>query len=207
MLILLGPVTSRDSDVDESVQTYDKAASAEMSSGIKGLLNRNFYLYRYRNNIRDPFILNTVYRSIRYQSLREGVIYRNVDTMKFNGDSSFARTLNSYASGNWELPKSEPIFKITNYPAATIRHLRIVQEECKKIGAKLVLSTVPTNSYNPKYRVLARSIGKQLGLDFIQGNNATTNLADFSDGVHLNAVGARKLSELIVTELQAILRK
>lgn len=207
VLILLGPGTSRDSDVDESVQTYDKAASAEMSSGIKGLLNRNFYLYRYRNNIRDPFILNTVYRSIRYQSLREGVIYRNVDTMKFNGDSSFARTLNSYASGNWELPKSEPIFKITNYPAATMRHLRIVQEECKKIGAKLVLSTVPTNSYNPKYRVLARSIGKQLGLDFIQGNNATTNLADFSDGVHLNAVGARKLSELIGTELQAILRK
>ena len=88
-----------------------------------------------------------------------------------------------------------------------MRHLRIVQEECKKIGAKLVLSTVPTNSYNPKYRVLARSIGKQLGLDFIQGNNATTNLADFSDGVHLNAVGARKLSELIGTELQAILRK
>jgi hypothetical protein len=207
VLILLGPGTSRDSDVDESVQTYDKAASAEMSSGIKGLLNRNFYLYRYRNNIRDPFILNTVYRSIRYQSLREGVIYRNVDTMKFNGDSSFARTLNSYASGNWELPKSEPTFKITNYPAATMRHLRIVQEECKKIGAKLVLSTVPTNSYNPKYRVLARSIGKQLGLDFIQGNNATTNLADFSDGVHLNAVGARKLSELIGTELRAILRK
>jgi lysophospholipase L1-like esterase len=127
--------------------------------------------------------------------------------MKFNGDSSFARTLNSYASGNWELPKSEPTFKITNYPAATMRHLRIVQEECKKIGAKLVLSTVPTNSYNPKYRVLARSIGKQLGLDFIQGNNATTNLADFSDGVHLNAVGARKLSELIGTELRAILRK
>jgi hypothetical protein len=207
VLILLGPGTSRDSDVDESVQTYDKAASAEMSSGIKGLLNRNFYLYRYRNNIRDPFILNTVYRSIRYQSLREGVIYRNVDTMKFNGDSSFARTLNSYASGNWELPKSEPTFKITNYPAATMRHLRIVQEECKKIGAKLVLSTVPTNSYNPKYRVLARSIGKQLGLDFIQGNNATTNLADFSDGVHLNAVGARKLSELIGTDLRAILRK
>lgn len=204
LLILLGPGTSRNSDVDESVQTYDKAASAEMSSGIKGLLNRNLYLYRYRNNIRDPFILNTVYRSIRYQSLREGVIYRNVDTMKFNGDSSFARTLNSYATGKWELPISEPFLKITNYPAATMRHLRIIQVECKRIGAKLVLGTVPTNSYNPKYRALIGSIAKQIGSDFFQGNNATSNLADFSDGVHLNAVGAEKLSKFIGIELQKI---
>lgn len=201
LLILLGPGTSRDSDVDESVQTYDKAASAEMSSGIKGLLNRNFYLYRYRNNIRDPFILNTVFRSIRYQSLREGVIYRNVDTMKFNGDSSFARTLNSYATGNWELPVSEPILNITNYPAATMRHLRIVQAECKRIGAKLVLSTVPTNSYNPRYRANVSSIAKKLNVSFIQGNDATTDLSDFSDGVHLNEKGATKLSKLIGKEL------
>ena len=207
LLIMLGPGTSRDSDVDESVEIYDKAASAEMSSGIKGFLNRNFYLYRYRNNIRDPFILNTVYRSIRYQSLKEGVIYRNVDTMKFNGDSNFARTLHSYSTGKWELPKSEPILKITHYPAATMRHLRIIQEECKKIGAILILSTVPTNNYNPKYRALASSVGEELGLEFIQGNDATTNLADFSDGLHLNAVGAKKLSELIGIELQAVLKR
>ncbi len=206
VLVLLGPGTSRNSDVDESARTYDKAANAEMSSGINGFLNRNFYLYRYRNNIRDPFILNTAYRSIRYQSLREGVIYRNVDTMKFNGDSSFARTLDSFSTGSWALPTSEAILKISNYPVATMRHLRIVEAECKRMGAKLVISTVPTNSYNPKYRALISSMGKKLGLDFIQGNNATMNLADFSDGVHLNAVGARKLSEFIGIELRAILK-
>ena len=201
LLIMLGPGTSRDSDVDESAKTYDKAASAEQVSEIKSFLNSNFYLYRYRNNIRDPFILNTLYRSIRYQSLREGVIYRNVDTMKFNGDSSFARTLNSYSTGRWQLPTSESALTITHFPAATMRHLRILQAECVKIGAKLVLATVPTNSYNPNYRAQVGAIAKQLDIQFIQGNDATTDFSDFSDGVHLNENGAKKLSKLIGIEL------
>lgn len=207
LLVILGPGTSRDSDADESVQTYDRAVSAEVSSGIRGFLNRNFYVYRYRNSIRDPFILNTFYRSVRYQSLREGVIYRNVDTMKFNGDSSFARTLNSYSTGKWDLPMSEPFLEISNYPVATMRHLRIMQAECNRIGAELVLSTVPTNTYNPKYRALVNSMAKQVGAEFIQGNNATTDLADFSDGVHLNARGAEKLSRFIGEALVTTLKK
>lgn len=204
LLIVLGPTTSRNSDLDESVKTYDKAASAEISSGSKGLLNRNFYLYRYRNSIRDPFILNTIYRSIRFQSLREGVIYRNVDTMKFNGDSSFARNLNSYSTGQWQLPTSEPVLQITQYPAATMRHLSIIRAKCKRIGAKLVLTTVPTSSYDPMYRALTSSIAKKLDVSFIQGNESTKDFSDFSDGVHLNAVGAAKLSKFLGIELQRI---
>jgi hypothetical protein len=204
ILIALGPTTSRNSDLDESVQTYDKAASAEMSSGLKSLLNRNFYLYRYRNSIRDPFILNTIYRSIRFQSLREGVIYRNVDTMKFNGDSSFARNHNSFSTGNWQLPASEPVIQIPQYPKATMRHLHIIQDDCKKIGAKLILTTVPTSSYDPKYRALTSSIAKKLGVTFIQGNDATKDFSHFSDGVHLNALGAEKLSKFLGLELQRI---
>lgn len=207
LLVMIGPGTFRDSDSDASVQTYDQAATAEAASGIKGFLDRNFYLYRYRNSIRDPFILNTFYRSIRYQSLREGVVYRNVDTMKFNGDSSFPRTLNSYTSGKWDLPTSEPFMQITDYPAATMRHLETLEAECKKIGTELVLSTVPTNTYNAKYRALIGSIAQRLGVEFIQGNDATTDLGDFSDGVHLNAVGARKLSQFLGAELRTILRK
>lgn len=207
LLVMIGPGTFRESDTDESAQTYDGAASAEVSSGVKGFLNRNFYLYRYRNSIRDPFILNTFYRSIRYQSLREGVVYRNVDTMKFNGDSSFPRTLNSYASGKWDLPTDELFPQITDYPAATMRHLRLLRIECEKIRAKLILSTVPTSSYNPKYRALVSSMAQQLGVEFIQGNNATTDLADFSDGVHLNAVGAEKLSRYVGEVLATLLKR
>ena len=62
-------------------------------------------------------------------------------------------------------------------------------------------------SYNIKYRALESSIAKQLGVDFIHGNNTTTNLTDFSDGVHINAVGAEKLSEFIGVELHVILKK
>lgn len=197
LLIMMGPGISRESDVDVSAQTYDLAASADQGTGLKSFLNRNFYLYRYRNSVRDPFILNTLYRSIRFRSLREGVVYRNVDTMKFNGDSSFARTLNSYATGQWQLPATEPEQAPTLFPSATMRHLRIMKAECQKIGARLILATVPTNSYNPTYRSLIPAMAKQLGLGFIQGNNATTNLANFSDGVHLNDVGASLLSRYI----------
>lgn len=207
LLIMMGPNISRESDVDVSVETYNIAASAHQGVGIKSFISRNFYLYRYRNNIRDPFILNTLYRSIRFRSLREGVVYRNVDTMKFNGDSSFARTLNSYATGQWQLPATETLEKPSRFPRATMRHLRIMKAESQKIGAKLILATVPTNTYNPNYRALVSAIAEQIDVGFIQGNNATTKFSDFSDGVHLNKIGAQRLSDLIGLELYPILAK
>ncbi|HUW88532.1 MAG TPA: hypothetical protein VMW30_09225 [Candidatus Paceibacterota bacterium] len=205
LLIMMAPNISRESDVDVSAETYDVAASAHQGTGVKSFLNRNFYLYRYRNNVRDPFILNTLYRSIRFRSLREGVVYRNVDTMKFNGDSSFARTLNSYATGRWQLPATESLEIPSQFPSATLRHLRIMKAECQKIGAKLILATVPTNSYDPTYRALIPAMAKDLGVGFIQGNDATTNLAHFSDGVHLNEVGAKKLSRFVGDKIRNII--
>lgn len=207
LLIMMGPHISRESDDDVSAQTYDLAASVHQGTGIKSFFNRNLYLYRYRNNIRDPFILNTLYRSIRFWSLREGVVYRNVDTMKDNGDSSFVRTLNSYGKGQWQLLANGPELEPTHFPSATMRHLRIMKVECQKIGAKLILATVPTNSYNPTYRVLIPAMAKDLGLGFIQGNDATTDFSNFSDGVHLNDVGAMILSDFLGLKLYAILTK
>ena len=207
LLIMMGPNISRESDDDVSAETYDLAASVNQGTGIKSFFNRNLYLYRYRNNIRDPFILNTLYRSIRFWSLREGVVYRNVDTMKDNGDSSFVRTLNSHGKGQWQLPTNEPELEPTHFPSATMRHLRIMKVECQKIGVKLILATVPTNSYNPTYRVLIPAMAKDLGLGFIQGNDATYDFSNFSDGVHLNDVGAKILSKFLGLELYAILTK
>lgn len=197
LLIILGPGTSRSSDVDQSVQIYDEAASVAAFSGIKGSLNRNLYLYRYRNNIRDPFIVNTLFRSFRYQSLREGVVYRNVDTMKQNGDSIFPRTLTASASGRWEKPSKEPLLQISEYPKATLQHLLAIQNECEKEGVEMILSTVPTSSYDPIYRGFVRGMAKELNVYFIQGNDATRDLSDFSDGVHLNALGAEKFSKFL----------
>ncbi len=197
LLIIIGPGTSRSSDVDKSVQTYDDATRVASLSGIKGVLNRNLYLYRYRNNIRDPFIVNTLFRSIRYQSLREGVVYRNVDTMKQNGDSIFPRTLTTNASGKWEGPLKEPLLQISEYPKATMQHLLAIQNDCHKKGVEMILSTVPTSSYNPIYRGLASGMAKELNVYLIQGNDATRDLSDFSDGVHLNALGAEKYSKFL----------
>ncbi|MFZ2227637.1 MAG: hypothetical protein WA090_03490 [Candidatus Nanopelagicaceae bacterium] len=202
LLLLIGPNTSRQSDNDKSVRIYKQGDSASQETGLKGILNRDFYLYRYRNTLRDPFILNTIYRSIRFHSLREGVVYRNVDTMKFNGDSSFERTPNSYAQGKWFLPKVESRVTSVNLPLATMRHLRILKAACRKIGAKLILSTVPTSSYEPNYRALVPAIASKLGLDFVQGNDATTDRSNFIDGVHLNAPGALVFSKFVGEKLR-----
>lgn len=201
LLIVLGPGTSRSSDVDQSAQTYDEAARISAAVGIKGALNRNLYLYRYRNNLRDPFIVNTLFRSIRYQSLREGVVYRNVDTMKQNGDSIFPRTFAANATGEWEKPKKEPLLQISEYPKATMEHLLAIQRECKKKGIEMILSTVPTSNYSPTYVGLVSAIAKRLNIYFIEGNNATRDLSDFSDGVHLNALGAEKYSIFLGKQL------
>lgn len=204
LLVLLGPGTSRESDIDEVTQTYDNAAKVGESHAMKRFFERHLYLYRYRNNLRDPFILNTLYRSIRYQSLREGVVYRNVDTIKFNGDSSFPRTNNAFAEGKWQLPLNEPQGLPLHLPAATLAHLRILLEECQKTGTTLILGTVPTAEYNQSYRSLVSAIAQRIGVNFIQGNDATTNSKDFSDGVHLNGPGAMLLSRFIGERIRTI---
>lgn len=160
-----------------------------------------------RSDLKSIMIPQALYRSIRYRSLRESVIYPDVDTMKFNRDSSFARALNSYSTGKWQLPTGETAPTVAHFPTAIMRHLRILQTECQKIGAKLVLATVLTNSYNPNYRALVGAVGMQLDASFIQGNDTTTDFSDFSDGVQLNSSGATLLSRFIGLELKSFTQK
>jgi hypothetical protein len=117
--------------------------------------------------------------------------------MKQNGDSIFPRTLAANASGRWEKPLKEPLLQISEYPKATMQHLLMVQNECKKKGVEMILSTVPTSSYDPIYRGLVSGMAEELNVYLIQGNDATRDLSDFSDGVHLNASGAEKYSKFL----------
>lgn len=204
LLVLIGPGTSRTSDNDPAVRTYDSADQAITNKGVKGFLNRNLYLYRYRNNIRDPFILNTLYRSIRFRSLREGVIYRNADTLKFNGDSIFPRSNEAFAQGGWSIPTDSSSDLNTPLPLATMRHLRILLKRCKELNVALILGTVPTSVFEPKYRIMVPTMAKELGIGFIQGNDATTDLGDFTDGVHLNGHGAALFSRFLGGRIRAL---
>ncbi len=204
LLVLIGANTSRSSDNDPTVGIYNSADQAITNSGIKGFLNRNLFLYKYRNNIRDPFILNTIYRSIRYRSLREGVVYRNVDTLKFNGDSIFPRSSEAYAEGKWNIPTNSPIDLNAPLPEATMKHLQSLLKLCQELHVALILGTVPTSVYEPKYRNLVPSMAKKLGIGFIQGNDATTYSSDFLDGVHLNAHGASLFSQFVGEKIRAL---
>jgi len=204
LLVLLGPGTSRESDIDEVAQTYDIATKVGESNSLKKFFERYLYLYKYRNNLRDPFILNTFYRSIRYQSLREGVVYRNVDTIKFNGDSIFPRGNFPFAEGKWQLPSNEPQGLALDLPTATIAHLQNLLKTCEKTKSTLILGTVPTSQLNQNYRSLVSSMALHLGVAFIQGNDATTNSKNFSDGTHLNRDGAMILSRYIGERIRTI---
>lgn len=204
LLVLLGPGTYRESDIDDIAQTYDIAAKVGESNTLKKFFERYLYLYRYRNNLRDPFILNTFFRSIRYQSLREGVVYRNVATIKFNGDSIFPRGNIPFAEGKWQLPLNEPEGLALHLPTATIAHLQDLLKTCKKTKTTLILGTVPTSQLNQNYRSLVSSMALHLGVDFIQGNDATTKSKDFSDGTHLNRDGAMILSRYVGERIETI---
>jgi hypothetical protein len=204
LLVLIGPGTWRESDIDEVAQTYDLTSNVDESNTLKKFFERYLYLYKYRNSLRDPFILNTFIRSIRYQSLREGVVYRNVDTIKFNGDSIFPRGNFSFAEGKWQLPLNEPGGLVLDLPTATMVHLQNLLETCERTKTTLILGTVPTSQLNQDYRSLVASMAFNLGVEFIQGNDATTNSMDFSDGVHLNSNGAMILSSYVGEWFQTI---
>ena len=103
-----------------------------------------------------------------------------------------------------QLPLNEPQGLALHLPTATIAHLQNLLKTCKKSETTLILGTVPTSQLNQNYRSLVSSMALHLGVDFIQGNDATTNSKDFSDGTHLNRDGAMILSRYVGERIQTI---
>jgi hypothetical protein len=169
--------------------------------GENKLLN-SLYLYRYRNTLRDPMTINTAIRILKFRDKRQGIVYRWADNLDEFGYSKY-EIADSFLPENGWTPSAGSDSNSMEYSVdnSKLSYLIEIRDAARNSGINLVIGTVPRLIKDDAFRGLTRSIAKELGIQFIQGNDALGQGRYFQDGVHLNAEGARIFSEFLGKEL------
>jgi len=82
-----------------------------------------------------------------------------------------------------------------------LRYLTEIRDYAEKNGVNLIIGTVPLLAQDLAYRGTIRQIADDLGVGFIQGNDAVGQGKYFQDGIHLNREGAKIFSEFLAQKL------
>ena len=176
-------------------ETYEGELQSE------SLLARYSYLYKYRNTFRDPMTVNTFIRIVKFQDLRQGIVYRWADNLDSFGYTKYLTTKNEFTDPGWN-PASVPANSESVLVDVTkLKYLKEIRDLAKSRGVNLIIGTVPTLTFDPLYRNSIKQIAKVLGVDFVQGNDAVGQGRFFQDGVHLNEPGATEFSKFLAREL------
>lgn len=186
------------------LRTREDNANYTKSSPRSTFLSRYFYLYRYRNTLRDPMTLNTLRRSIEYKSSHEGIVYRWAKDVDANGYSTFPQVSAKMDGQGWNLNRailtSKPYVVV---PKVGLDDMLSIKRLADRDGTKLIIGTVPTIKFDGKYRATIAALAGKVGVPFIQGNDAATSGIYFQDSVHLNAAGAVVFSHYIANQISS----
>ena len=187
------------------LRTSENNSNFTKTSSTAKTLSKYSYLFRYRNTLRDPMTLNTFRRSIEFSSLHEGIVYRWARDVTSNGYSVFPQSPSVMSSSGWDLKKVNPTSNpIISVPKTGLKDMLLLNQIAKHYGTRLVIGTVPTLEFDPNYRATIEKLAREVGVPFIQGNDAATDGMYFQDGVHLNAAGAELFSHFMAKQLSKL---
>jgi len=160
------------------------------------------YLYKYRNTFRDPMTINTFLRTLKFRDTRQGIVYRWADNLDEFGYTKYETTAATFSEPGWDPKKvNKPETKKYQVDDLRLRYLTEIRDYAKVNGVNLIIGTVPLLAQDLVYRGTVRQIADDLGVDFIQGNDAVGQGMYFQDGVHLNKDGTRVFSEFLAEKL------
>ena len=167
-----------------------------------GNLLSNSYLYKYRNTFRDPMTINTVLRTVKFRDTRQGIVYRWADNLDEFGYTTYETTDATFPEAGWD-PTKVVGLDTKNYLVnfSRFKYLIEIRDYAKKNGVNLIIGTVPLLAQDSAYRGTVRQIASELGIDFVQGNDAVGQGKYFQDGIHLNRQGAKIFSEFLAEKL------
>jgi hypothetical protein len=170
-----------------------------------GNLLSNSYLYKYRNNFRDPMTINTILRTLKFQDTRQGIVYRWADNIDEFGYTKYETTDATFPESGWD-PTKEISSDSRNYSVdgEKLTYLTEIRDYAEKNGVNLIIGTVPLLAKDLAYRGTVRQIADDLGVGFIQGNDAVGQGKYFQDGIHLNRKGAKLFSEYLGKSIPSI---
>jgi hypothetical protein len=165
----------------------------------------SLYLYQYRNTFRDPMTVNTLFRVLKYRDKRQGLVYRWADNLDEFGYTKYVVTNAKLPKKGWN-PREDQVMDGVSYRVSRsqLKHLIEIRDLAKKNGVKLLIGTVPLPGQDLAYRGTIRAIAEDLGVGFVQGNDALGEGRYFQDEIHLNKDGARVFSEFLAKELMQI---
>jgi hypothetical protein len=167
-----------------------------------GNLLSNSYLYEYRNTFRDPMTINTILRTLKFQDTRQGIVYRWADNIDEFGYTKYETTDATFPDAGWDPTKgASPDSKNYSVNVSQLNYLIEIRDFAKKNGVNLIIGTVPLLAQDRAYRGTVRQIADDLGVDFVQGNDAVGQGKYFQDGIHLNREGAKVFSEYLAKNL------
>jgi len=165
----------------------------------------NSYLYKYRNTLRDPMTVNTLLRILHYRDKEQGIVYRWANNLDDFGYTKYGTSDVKFPQNGWN-PKEDSTLDETTYLVnrSQLKYLIEIRDFAQKNGVNLIIGTVPLLAKDVEYRGTVRAIARDLGIGFIQGNDALGHGKYFQDGIHLNKGGAEIYSEFLAKELQLI---
>jgi hypothetical protein len=167
----------------------------------ESVLARYSYLYKYRNTFRDPMTLNTIIRILRFHNLRQGIVYRWADNLDAFGYTKYPTPTNEFSDPGWNPASVSTNLALVSVDKDSLKYLIEIRDVAKSRGVNLIIGTVPTLAFSPVYRNSIQQIARELGVGFVQGNDAVGQGRFFQDGVHLNQSGATEFSKFLAREL------
>jgi len=167
-----------------------------------GNLLSNSYLFKYRNTFRDPMTINTILRTLKFRDTRQGIVYRWADNLDEFGYTKYETTDATFPDAGWDPTKGvSPDSKNYSVNVSQLKYLIEIRDYAEKNGVNLIIGTVPLLAQDLAYRGTIRQIADDLGVGFIQGNDAVGQGKYFQDEIHLNREGARLFSEYLAKNL------
>ena len=176
-------------------------SSSLLPSSARDWLGERFYLFKYRNNLRDPMTLNAFRKSLFSGNTGFGIVNSWANDLDSFGYSRLEYANNSIGGG-WSLKDANQSLRYArDFMKSDINSLNKLISVGKVNDTKIIISSVPLPYLDDQYRIQVKSLANSLGITFISGNDAVTSGDYFSDGIHLNKRGAEVFSKFIAQEL------
>jgi len=186
---------------DFSNHIYELAQPRNSQKNLVSKVISESNLYRYRNMIRDPMVLNSLVRSVRFFSANQGIVARWASDLDDSGYSLFEISDTQIAEGWDGTPHQVVESSEIVLPAGTIADLEYLKSFVNSRNISITLATVPTTSYDPTYRLTVERLARLFGFRFIQGNDAASLGEFFQDPVHLNSRGVEIFSKWLADRI------
>ena len=170
---------------------------------VPSILEKHFFIYKYRNTLRDPMTINTFIRVMKFHNKEQGRVYRWADNLDDFGYSKYGTTESVTTNPGWN-PDNSVVRAETALPSIQtngMKYLIEIRDLSRAAGGNLIIGTVPTLGFDPNYRGAIEKMAQFLGVSFVQGNDALGKGEYFQDGVHLNKKGAAEFSKFLAREL------